>query len=239
MPSRPARARFAGRCSSAQQMLCCPACTRWASPSSAASPAPSPRSKLSSGSPASRGSTGIVFAAPFAASVAVGRLGCFFSGLADFTYGTPTGAALGGRFRRRHSSPSGPALRIARDGRDLRRADPSASRAATASGSRTASTCPSARMRSSASSGSSSSPMQPSLGPFNLFHLVCLGLILYAAVMIRSRPRMYDRIARRPRPISSSARPPACARPASAWCRPRSSARTAGSTTPSAAPSTA
>ena len=38
-----------------------------------------------------QGSTGIVFAAPFAATVAVGRLGCFFSGLADFTYGTPTG----------------------------------------------------------------------------------------------------------------------------------------------------
>ena len=37
------------------------------------------------------GSTGIVFAAPFAATVAVGRLGCFFSGLADFTYGTPVG----------------------------------------------------------------------------------------------------------------------------------------------------
>ena len=36
------------------------------------------------------GSTGIVFAAPFAATVAVGRWGCFFSGLADFTYGTPT-----------------------------------------------------------------------------------------------------------------------------------------------------
>ena len=38
-----------------------------------------------------QGSTGIVFAAPFAATVAVGRWGCFFSGLADFTYGTPTG----------------------------------------------------------------------------------------------------------------------------------------------------
>ena len=57
------------------------------------------------------GSTGIVFAAPFAATVAVGRWGCFFSGLADFTYGTPTGAAVGRRFRRRHRPPSGAALR--------------------------------------------------------------------------------------------------------------------------------
>ena len=42
-----------------------------------------------------RGSTGIVFAAPFAATVAVGRWGCFFSGLADFTYGTPTALPWG------------------------------------------------------------------------------------------------------------------------------------------------
>ena len=36
------------------------------------------------------GPTGVVFAAPFAATVAVGRWGCFFAGLADMTYGTPT-----------------------------------------------------------------------------------------------------------------------------------------------------
>src|SRR6266851_4199887 len=42
------------------------------------------------------GSTGIVFAAPFAATVAVGRWGCFFSGLADFTYGTRATASGSG-----------------------------------------------------------------------------------------------------------------------------------------------
>ena len=36
------------------------------------------------------GSTGIVFAAPLAITIAIGRLGCFFAGLADFTYGTAT-----------------------------------------------------------------------------------------------------------------------------------------------------
>ena len=36
------------------------------------------------------GSTGIAFAAPFCATVAIGRLGCFFAGLPDFTYGTPS-----------------------------------------------------------------------------------------------------------------------------------------------------
>jgi prolipoprotein diacylglyceryltransferase len=34
--------------------------------------------------------TGARFALPFAVGVAVGRIGCFFSGLDDFTYGTPT-----------------------------------------------------------------------------------------------------------------------------------------------------
>jgi prolipoprotein diacylglyceryltransferase len=34
--------------------------------------------------------TGARFALPFAVGVAVGRIGCFFSGLDDFTYGMPT-----------------------------------------------------------------------------------------------------------------------------------------------------
>jgi prolipoprotein diacylglyceryltransferase len=36
------------------------------------------------------GATGGRFAAPLAIGVAVGRLGCFFAGIEDFTYGTPT-----------------------------------------------------------------------------------------------------------------------------------------------------
>jgi prolipoprotein diacylglyceryltransferase len=36
------------------------------------------------------GSTGVIFAAPFAAGVVVGRWGCLFAGLKDRTYGTPT-----------------------------------------------------------------------------------------------------------------------------------------------------
>lgn len=35
-------------------------------------------------------STGLRFAAPLAAAIAVGRVGCFFSGIEDRTYGTPT-----------------------------------------------------------------------------------------------------------------------------------------------------
>lgn len=41
------------------------------------------------------GSTGGQFVAPLALGIAVGRLGCFFAGLPDFTYGTPTNLAWG------------------------------------------------------------------------------------------------------------------------------------------------
>lgn len=39
--------------------------------------------------------TGARFAAPLAVGVAVGRIGCFLSGLPDFTYGTPTDSPFG------------------------------------------------------------------------------------------------------------------------------------------------
>jgi phosphatidylglycerol:prolipoprotein diacylglycerol transferase len=39
--------------------------------------------------------TGARFALPLAVGIAVGRIGCFFAGLPDFTYGTPTGAPWG------------------------------------------------------------------------------------------------------------------------------------------------
>jgi phosphatidylglycerol---prolipoprotein diacylglyceryl transferase len=42
--------------------------------------------------------TGARFALPFAVGVAIGRIGCFFSGLDDFTYGTPTALPWGRDF---------------------------------------------------------------------------------------------------------------------------------------------
>jgi prolipoprotein diacylglyceryltransferase len=42
-----------------------------------------------------RGSTGLRFVAPLAAAIAVGRVGCFLSGLDDMTYGTPTALPWG------------------------------------------------------------------------------------------------------------------------------------------------
>ena len=37
-----------------------------------------------------RGSTGVMFVAPLALGIAIGRIGCFLAGLPDYTYGTPT-----------------------------------------------------------------------------------------------------------------------------------------------------
>ncbi len=42
--------------------------------------------------------TGARFALPLAVGIAVGRIGCFFAGLDDFTYGTPTGRPWGHDF---------------------------------------------------------------------------------------------------------------------------------------------
>ena len=45
-----------------------------------------------------RGSTGLIFVPAFATSVTVGRWGCFLSGLDDHTHGTPTGLPWGHDF---------------------------------------------------------------------------------------------------------------------------------------------
>ncbi len=130
-----------------------------------------------------RGSTGVVFVAGFATSVAVGRLGCLFSGLDDETYGIPTGGAWGRDFGDhvpRHPVALYESLAMAaflayslvafarRDPRFLR-------------------------------NGfylvvgyyalqrflwEFLKPYATLIGPFNLFHLLCLALLAYGAVMI-------------------------------------------------------
>src|SRR5271168_2465513 len=44
------------------------------------------------------GSTGLRFAAPLAAAILVGRIGCYLAGLDDMTYGTPTSLPWGHDF---------------------------------------------------------------------------------------------------------------------------------------------
>ena len=134
------------------------------------------------------GSTGISFAAPFAATVAVGRLGCFFAGLPDFTYGTPSalpwavdfGDGVARHPVQLYESLSMGAMLVLLLAK-LRARDPfwlangfylvvgwyGLQRFA----------------------WEFLKPYATITGPLNLFHFVCLGLVLYAVVMIRGSRR--------------------------------------------------
>jgi len=131
-------------------------------------------------------STGIAFAAPFAATVAVGRLGCFFSGLADFTYGTPTSLPWGVDFGDgipRHPVQLYESLAMAAMFvvliQRFRARDPFwlANGFYLTVGWYALQRFVWEFLK----------PYATVIGPFNLFHIVCLAVLLYAAWMIRSR----------------------------------------------------
>lgn len=134
------------------------------------------------------GSTGIIFVPAFATSVAVGRWGCFLSGLSDETYGTPTTLPWGHDFGDgvlRHpvqlyeSFTMAAFLAVAliligrRDAWFLR------------NGFYTLVIVYAAQRFL----WEFLKPYGTVLGPFNLFHLICAALVIYACVMIgRSKP---------------------------------------------------
>jgi phosphatidylglycerol:prolipoprotein diacylglycerol transferase len=130
-----------------------------------------------------KGSTGLIFVPAFATSVAVGRWGCFLSGLEDQTHGTPTALAWGHDFGDsvlRHpvqlyeSFVMGGFLALAlyligrrspffmRNGFYLM--------VLVYAGQRFL--------------WEFLKPYQTLLGPLNLFHFLCLGLMIYSTVMI-------------------------------------------------------
>lgn len=134
------------------------------------------------------GSTGLRFAAPLAAGIAVGRLGCFFSGIADRTYGTPTTLPWGHDFGDgvpRHPVQLYEALAmvlflvvfVAL----LRRRHRLATRAGFHFfiGSYAAQRFAWEFIK----------PYGTVLGPFNLFHLICAGLLGYALIYGRRELR--------------------------------------------------
>ena len=133
------------------------------------------------------GSTGIVFAAPFAATVAVGRLGCFFSGLADFTYGTPTSVPWAVDFGdgiHRHPVQLYESLAMAAMFVVLIQRFVASDRFWLANGFYLVVGWYALQRFV----WEFFKPYATVAGPFNLFHVVCLGLLLYAGLMIRSRP---------------------------------------------------
>jgi prolipoprotein diacylglyceryltransferase len=134
-----------------------------------------------------RGSTGGSFVLPMATGIMIGRLGCLFAGLPDLTYGTPTalrwavdlGDGVGGircssmKARPWHcSSPCtwwrGGAGRIGRG------------------------TTPSTPLPSGGAQRfvwEFFKPYPNLAGPFNLFHLICGGLVVYGIVYWRNDRR--------------------------------------------------
>ena len=133
------------------------------------------------------GSTGIAFAAPFAATVAVGRLGCFFAGLDDYTYGTPTSLPWGVDFGdgvHRHPVQLYEALAMAAMWLLLMHKLALQDRFWLANGFYLVVGWYGLQRFV----WEFFKPYATLVGPFNLFHLVCAGLVLYAAVMIRRNP---------------------------------------------------
>lgn len=129
-------------------------------------------------------STGTAFVLSLAVGIALGRLGCLFSGLPDFTYGSPTSLPWSvdlGDGVRRHPVQLYEALAMALF----------------------AAVWPLARMRGQAWANDHAfhaliifyaaqrfvweflKPYPPLAGPFNLFHLLCLGMAAYGIVWWR------------------------------------------------------
>ena len=133
-----------------------------------------------------RGSTGGQFVAPLALGIAVGRLGCYLAGLPDFTYGTPTdlpwGVDFGDGVRRHPVQLYESAAMLLFLGAYL---------FAIARGNRFV-------LRQGfylfvgwygvqRFAWEFLKPYPPVLGPFNVFHLICLLMIAYALWMMRGK----------------------------------------------------
>lgn len=141
-------------------------------------------------------STGAAFVLPISVGVAVGRLGCFFTGLPDLTYGTPTGLPWAvdlGDGVGRHPVQLYESLSMALFAAAYARAR-----------NRRASWATNHAFHAMIIFYAAQrfmwefwKPYPPLLGPFNLFHLLMLGLILYGLCWWR-RTGHADEPARQP-----------------------------------------
>lgn len=130
-----------------------------------------------------KGSTGVVFTGPFAAGVAVGRWGCLFAGLPDRTYGTPTrlpwGVELGDGIARHpvqvYESLSMALFLVVYIAGLQRRAPWAMTRSFWALA---------AWYGAQRFVWEFLKPYPKLFGPFNLFHLISLGLIAYGGIAI-------------------------------------------------------
>jgi prolipoprotein diacylglyceryltransferase len=137
-----------------------------------------------------RGSTGFGFVVPMATGIAIGRVGCFLSGLADFTYGVATALPWGWDFGdgiTRHPVQlyeSGAMLVfLAWYLRALARGDAIARRHGFALFALWYGT--------QRFAWEFLKPYPPLLGPLNVFHFGCLALVAYGAAVIVMREKQH------------------------------------------------
>ncbi len=131
-----------------------------------------------------QGSTGIIFVPGFTTSVVIGRWGCFFSGLHDHTHGSPTTFAWGHDFGdgvlrhpvQLYESAAMLAFLVYALVMLARR---------DAFFMRNGFYLMVLWYASQRFVGEFFKPYATVLGPLNLFHLICLGLVCYAVAMLR------------------------------------------------------
>lgn len=135
-----------------------------------------------------RGSTGALFAAPVALAIALGRIGCFRAGMGDFTYGVPTtlpwGIDFGDGISRHPVQLYETASMLVVAGTVLAGLQ-----------RRLSFVYENGFYLVTAAYGIQRfaweflKPYATPFGPLNLFHLLCLILVVYAAFMIRRGQR--------------------------------------------------
>jgi uncharacterized membrane protein YeaQ/YmgE (transglycosylase-associated protein family) len=147
-----------------------------------------------------KGSTGGVFVGSFSLGVAIGRLGCFFAGLADDTYGSPSrlpwavdlGDGVGRHPVQLYESLSMAAfLAVYLLGLKQRQAW----------AMRRGFYVMCAWYGAQRFVWEFLKPYPRLIGPFNVFHILCLGLVIYGWVFYRSEQRREQRAQERALPV--------------------------------------
>ncbi|MDA9399960.1 prolipoprotein diacylglyceryl transferase family protein [Bradyrhizobium sp. CCBAU 45389] len=132
--------------------------------------------------------TGARFALPLALGIAIGRLGCYFAGLDDFTYGTPTALPFGhdfgdGVLRHPVQLYESAAMGLFALGYVLAVLNRNAF--AITNGFYLVLACYGAQRFL----WEFLKPYGTLIGPFTLFHLLSLSILLYAAFMLATAPK--------------------------------------------------
>jgi prolipoprotein diacylglyceryltransferase len=136
-----------------------------------------------------RGSTGLPFVAPLALGIAIGRLGCFFAELPDYTYGTPTALPWGHDFGDgipRHPVQLYESAAMLVFLAVFLRAIATRSEFVLKNGFYLFVAWYAAQRFA----WEFLKPYPTVVGPFNIFHLICIGLFAYSLFMLRGRDEL-------------------------------------------------